>query len=244
MWQWVRFIHFLIHPQYNHNIKRFSIQKKILQMNKYSRDYPLICSIHYWRSILLILFLIYVTILQQNTLLLHLFVIMIVVMIQWYKFHHMINISESFIVMICVVVINKMQLFMFSSFDSFIHRVWRNPSLPFTTGPPLTCLSTSLIILSLYQYPLLQNELNDDSFIMYPAGWIDAGHRNGVPVLGTIIIEGQNQSLLEQLLTGPDHSLRSPTWVFIEFWSAVDLIPFLLTVLHPCVKSVTLMVSW
>ena len=45
---------------------------------------------------------------------------------------------------------------------------------------------------------------------MHPASWIDAAHRNSVPILGTIIIEGNNQALLQQLLLGPeDHSFRA-----------------------------------
>lgn len=48
---------------------------------------------------------------------------------------------------------------------------------------------------------------------VHPASWIDAAHQNSVPILGTIILEGQSEPILHQLLTGPDGSShRQPTY--------------------------------
>lgn len=68
-----------------------------------------------------------------------------------------------------------------------------------------------LFLTSFHHHSNILSFIHSLSFLHYhPAGWIDAAHRNSVPILGTIIIEGNNQSLLQQLLQGPeDHSFRS-----------------------------------
>ena len=112
--------------------------------------------------------------------------------------------------------------------------------IAFIIGLRLTCLFIFLIISSRFQYPFSLFYIITSSssshllcffFLLlfcflhfYPASWIDAAHQNSVPILGTIILEGQTESILQQLLTGPDgSSQRQPTYQ-IELLLFIDLI--------------------
>lgn len=106
---------------------------------------------------LLIHYLIFVIILQMNILLLFLFVIMILLKIKWYTFiSSFILLREFFTVMICVVVINKMLIFMFISYIfRLFHRDQRILISHSNTGLLLIFLFISHIISLQFQYPFI-----------------------------------------------------------------------------------------
>ncbi|KAM7453523.1 hypothetical protein BLSTO_05729, partial [Blastocystis sp. subtype 1] len=80
------------------------------------------------------------------------------------------------------------------------------PTTPSTSGRRSTSSCTSPTISSPFPYPLLFSHAPSP----HPANWIQAAHLNGVPILGTFIVEGNNDQLLYQLLTGPDPSPHNP----------------------------------
>lgn len=77
---------------------------------------------------------------------------------------------------------------------------------PSTSGRRSTSSCTSPTISLPFPYPLLFSHAPSP----HPANWIQAAHLNGVPILGTFIVEGNNDQLLYQLLTGPDPSPHNP----------------------------------
>ena len=67
--------------------------------------------------------------------------------------------------------------------------------------------------LSRFQYP---SHFSLPFLHIHPSSWVEAGHRNAVPVLGTLILEGHSEQLLAQLLCGPDFDPRRPQYLFVS----------------------------